>query len=55
VGVAKKPPPTPSAWIDVELGPTLASAFPQFADKRLRVFTQRYKNFIVATTFCDVA
>jgi phosphopantetheinyl transferase (holo-ACP synthase) len=54
-GVGRKRLPTPSAWIDVELGPTLASAFPQFADKRLRVFTQRYKNFIVATTFCDVA
>jgi phosphopantetheinyl transferase (holo-ACP synthase) len=51
--LGRKRLPTPSAWINVELGPTLAAAFPQFADTQLRVFTQRYKNFIVATTFCD--
>ena len=36
-----------------ELGPGLAAEFPQFADKRLRVFTEKYKKYIVATTFCD--
>jgi phosphopantetheinyl transferase (holo-ACP synthase) len=43
-----------SAWsLEVELGPALAAEFPKFAGKRLRAFTQKYKTFIVATTFCD--
>ena len=42
-----------TAQLEAELGPGLAAEFPQFADKRLRVFTEKYKKYIVATTFCD--
>jgi malonyl CoA-acyl carrier protein transacylase/phosphopantetheinyl transferase (holo-ACP synthase) len=44
-----------TAWIEAELGDALAAEFPQFAGKRLRVFTRKYKTYIVATTFCDGA
>jgi hypothetical protein len=53
--VDRKKLPTPSACVEVELGPALAAEFPQFAGKRLRVFTQKYKTYLVATTFCDGA
>src|SRR5690606_37158053 len=43
-----------SWWLEVELGPGLATEFPHFAGRRLRVFTTGYKKFIVATTFCDI-
>jgi phosphopantetheinyl transferase len=42
-----------SADIEVELGAAFAAQFPEFAAKRLRAFTQKYKSYIVATTFCD--
>jgi phosphopantetheinyl transferase (holo-ACP synthase) len=42
-----------SADIEVELGAAFAAEFPQFAGKRLRVFTQRHKTHIVATTLCE--
>ncbi|MBW3596199.1 MAG: polyketide synthase dehydratase domain-containing protein [Planctomycetes bacterium] len=44
-----------SGGVEVELGAALAAEFPDFAGKRLTAFTRRYKNFIVATTFCDRA
>jgi phosphopantetheinyl transferase (holo-ACP synthase) len=43
-----------AAVLEVELGPALAAEFPQFAGQRLRVFTQKFKSYIVATTLCDV-